>query len=437
MKRVILTIIIISLLTGSIVGCAKKRRRRKKKRGQGASRLFVKVKGRQLLADFDKDNLFEPYFIKGVNYNPMPVGRHPNDRGWEAPEEERPDNIFDDEQRLRRDFELLKKMGCNTIRLWKADSTFLKGRNRYPNRMTKKTLDLAEKYGLKVIAGFWINTKPSYCRRSRRIYKGLKFSKANTQKKTKRSFLRFINKFKRHPAILFWAIGNGKNEHFDSMDFDQLSTLYSLADELAAIAHTAEGKNFHPVAFVNGGIDMIGDITYEATDLDLKNLDIWGANVYRGETFGDLFEEYAEKSEKPLWIAEYGLDSWNSLDYRTPAAGGEDQETQAEWVGNLWDEIVANKEITIGATVKEYSDEWWRPDETLGNRKHHHTHDYYGIGPQDFNCDGYSDWYPEAPDNYFHEEWFGIMSVEEKILELDNVIPKKVYYTLKEKFGDK
>ena len=42
---------------------------------------YVKVEGRQLLVDFDRNGVYEPYLIKGVGYSPFPVGRHPSDWG--------------------------------------------------------------------------------------------------------------------------------------------------------------------------------------------------------------------------------------------------------------------------------------------------------------------------------------------------------------------
>ena len=89
---------------------------------------------------------YEPYFIKSVNYNPVPIGRSPGDRGWKDIEKGRIDNIFNDEKRRRRDFALLKEMDYNTIRIRKANSTFQKRRNRFTNRMTGKTLDIAEEF---------------------------------------------------------------------------------------------------------------------------------------------------------------------------------------------------------------------------------------------------------------------------------------------------
>ncbi|MBN1869544.1 MAG: hypothetical protein JW847_03090 [Candidatus Omnitrophica bacterium] len=435
MKQAILTFVIISLVTGVLTGCFRKPSKKKSARQtQTSLNPLVKTEGRALVADFDRNGQYEPFFVKGVAYSPIPVGRHPSDWGWGQSEVDGIDNIFDDEKLLRRDFAFLKDMGCNTIRLWKANSTFNKSNNRFPNFMTKRTLDLADEYGIKVIPGFWIDTSLPKCSNYRMIYSAPDFTKESIRAAYIKDFVKFVNQFKSHPAVLFWAIGNENNLHIDSLNFEQMSSLYSLADDMAAAAHQAEGTSFHPVAFVNGDLAEIGEIIYDTLDSNLNHLDIWGANVYRGNSFGNLFNDYAQRSEKPFWISEYGLDSWNSLSYGAPAAGGEDQDTQAQWIGNLWDEIAANKDIVIGATVMEYSDEWWKPDEWISKGGYNSTHDFFGTGPKDFDCNGSIDWYPPAPDNYFHQEWFGIMSVEDRTLEIDNATPKKAYYTLREKF---
>lgn len=36
---------------------------------------YVKLEGRQLVADFDEDGRYEPFFVKGVGYAPVPIGQ--------------------------------------------------------------------------------------------------------------------------------------------------------------------------------------------------------------------------------------------------------------------------------------------------------------------------------------------------------------------------
>jgi len=137
-------------------------------------------------------------------------------------------------------------------------------------------------------------------------------------------------------------------------------------------------------------------------------LDLWGANVYRGYSFGNLFTTYASKSTKPFWVSEYGIDA---LDNRTKT---EYQDVQASYAGHLWVEIEA-AEVCVGGTIMAYSDEWWKAGDP-------NSHDYGG--------------YPTSahPDGFSNEEWWGIFWCEDNGDAPDILHPRKVYYTLQEKW---
>jgi len=42
------------------------------------------------------------------------------------------------------------------------------------------------------------------------------FSDKETRDNIKKQFVKFVKDFSQHPAILFWAIGNENNYHFDA-----------------------------------------------------------------------------------------------------------------------------------------------------------------------------------------------------------------------------
>ncbi|HSV44105.1 MAG TPA: glycoside hydrolase family 2 TIM barrel-domain containing protein, partial [Candidatus Bathyarchaeia archaeon] len=320
----------------------------------------------QLLTDDDGDGLFEPFFIQGVGYSPVPIGRAGVQWGLT--------NIFDDEEILRRDFQLLQDMHANTIRLWKADNTN-NTLNEFPNYLTARTLDLAQEYNLKVIPGFWIEMGGHWqCGDSGRefVWDESFFDLENKQvwPSVKTDILKrwraFVTEFKDHPAILFWVIGNENNLRLGK-DAALVNAFYALVNEMAVAAHAIDVN--HPVAFVNGGIEVpvvssgeemnaFGQIITATSPA----VDIWGVNAYPGNSFGDLFETFHEISGgKPLWISEFGIDAWHS-DREDAEGGYEDQDTQAVWAAMLWDEIAAAKDFgVIGATAMEYADEWWKP----------------------------------------------------------------------------
>ena len=392
----------------------------------------VKVEGRQLMVDFDGNGVYEPYVIKGVGYSPYPIGRNVEDWGWPQGDP-RIANIFDDPTILNRDFGLLQAMYANTIRLWKGNDTQqLDG--RFPVKLTTQTLNLAESHGLKVIAGFWINTSGSVCTPGGIVYDVPDFANPTVRNDYIDRFVAYVNMFKNHPAILFWAIGNENNLHLDPNNVTQINAWYSLVNDMAREAHEAEGDTYHPVAVINGDLQYIGDPASGATDSAMPYLDIWGANVYRGSSFGTLFNEYTAKSTKPLWIAEYGIDAWYSESYINSPISQYRADLQDQWDRGLWDQITANKSVAIGATVMEYSDEWWKPTSWVGDS----SHNFAGTGPVDQNCppDGIPDWYPPFPDHFINAEWFGLVSVAPNPpYGADLVTPRDVYYSLQNRFS--
>lgn len=343
------------------------------------TKLFppVIVEGRELLVDFDRRGEYEPYLIKGIGYQPAPIGSYPQ--------------IIDNPAILERDFSLLKEMHCNTIRTW--------------GEVNQTLLDYAQAYGIKVIAGF----KP--------YTDDVEFSNPVNRQSIINQFKTYVTSYKDHPAVLFWAIGNEDNFHYNGND---ITDWYTLVNEMAKEAHDIEGDEYHPVAIVNGHIFNVGDASKKADDESMIHLDIWGMNVYIGYSYvnspfegRNFFEMYAELSEKPLWIGEYGIDAWDNIN------GREYQDVQAEWVGNNWDEIEESN-ICIGSALMAYSDEWWKD----GN-------------PNDHDYGGYStaEWGDLQPDDFANEEWWGIVAIEETS-GIDKITPREVYYNLQARWAE-
>jgi len=482
-----------------------------------AANPYVKVNGRQLEADFTGNGNYHPYIIRGVDYSPTPIGRYSSDWTYYASATNtNPDNLpnnmlADDANILNRDFYNLQQMNANTIRIWQGDNTQETSADlhpgRFPNMITTTTLDRANFYGLKVIAGFYVGpfgscnyANPTQkCTYTLNTYNGESnnpaFNAANSYDITNpvisndilTRFETYVSTFKNRPEILFWAIGNENNYSLDPNNeayaTAQIKAWYSLVNHMAAAAHAIEGTNYHPVAVVNGEIEFIGEKGI-ADDSTLPNVDIWGINTYRGESFYDLFAQYKALSTKPLWISEYGIVAWKSCNtyltscdpnnpYNTsgtqqlasvlPTQKANDESDQASWDGGLWDEIAGNGDITIGGSLMEYSDEWWKPYDWIcspstipnqinpyssyavpnGNASYcQSNHFYFG--------EGYgSNWPPQSsvnpnapippepdPGYYDNEAWFGIMGISNSYPQTqpDIMTPRQAVITLECKF---
>ena len=496
----------------------------------------VKIQNGRLWVLSSDNVTYIPYFVKAVGYQPTPIGRYPSDWGY-APTDPRSsiNNIFDDPEILNRDFSLLQQMNANTIRVWKGDNTLINcqctNNGRFPNYITnasttinkdttQNTLDLAASYGLKVIAGFWVN--PLTFDANNNIGSSDENGNPLIRQQIINNFVNYVNTFKGNRAILFWSIGNENNYQvlnsgkvsitaFENafgqsygdtifnwlqqtgnfLDFDgdiivdlnssaivdelmnqypedynsilnvlkqfsgqkltpqQLTAWYGLIDAMALAAHQAEGATYHPVAVVNGEITEIGNSADGATDSQLPDLDIWGGNEYRGESFGTLFSEYTAKSKKPLWISEFGIDAWSvtnaagindwglTLTSDLGGRGTYDPVTQSAWDLALWNEIFNNYKVTIGGSVMEYSDEWWKPYEFYcTNPDVSQTVNAASAGICNSNQKYFGNPFPAFPDDFMNQDWFGVVAISPNSFgDPDIVTPRSVYSSLQAKWA--
>ncbi|MEM2299582.1 MAG: PKD domain-containing protein [Candidatus Hadarchaeales archaeon] len=316
----------------------------------------------------------QPFTIKGVCYSPTPIGKSPA-TGY---------NWWKDPATYLNDFPMIKEMGANTIRTYGSDAT-------------REALDYAYVNGIYVIMGHWVN-----------YYLDLSIESNRNSEIEK--YLRFVRAWKNHPAVLMWSFGNEVEYNYLSAGSGRkLVDWYTLLEE--ACRRIKEEDNLHPVTYSHIdrlGPGGIGDKSLKADDESLRSLDIWSLNVYRGSSFGNLFEEYARYSRKPLILSEFGCDALNG------SLGVEDQATQASYIRNLWLEIkrkLAPAGICLGGTVFEWSDEWWKAGRPSSQEN---TAQWRNVSYGDPNM---------------NEEWWGITSISDGgYLKT----PRQAYYVLKE-----
>ncbi|MEW6089279.1 MAG: PKD domain-containing protein [bacterium] len=353
----------------------------------------VTASGRQLLINS------EPFTVKAVDYSPVPVGIDP--------EESAPyGDYFKAEYKniYERDLALLRQMGANAIHVWNLDST--------SNHL--EFLDKAYNGGVNpiyIIAGY-------------RIKPGLNIdldSTDNVREEIKSGFKTMIKMHENHPAVLMWSIGNDLNAEWKYGA--KPDALFSLIDEMAEVAHIEEGESYHPVTtplFDSNLINVIG-----AYDNSLPNLDVWGAGVYRGGTFGSLFSDYETVSSKPFMILGYGIDTYDNVNKNEYENIG--PAYQAENIKALWNEIKANSSVCIGGSIRTYSDEWWKGKYSTDTTYTDNDPGYHGTT-------GHSE--SSSPDGYLNEEWCGIMRVRDNGLNPDIMEPRFVYYMLESLWGN-
>jgi len=201
-----------------------------------------------------------------------------------------------------------------------------------------------------------------------------------------------VDHYKNHPAVLMWSLGSEWNiNRFFRPDIP------TPADAAAAIESAAQmvkaRDTGHPV------VSSYGTIVNRPNDIEIYvnqtclTIDVWSVNEYRGPGFGRLFDQWGFISGKPMFVAEYGIDAFNSR------SGLEDQPTHALFGGRLWDEIARNlsaddpNRVASGATIFEWNDEWWKAPPP---------------GRQDTGG-----WNPPGfPDGTASEDWFGVVTIQ-------------------------
>jgi hypothetical protein len=344
----------------------------------GVSTTNVTVQNRHILVNN------EPFIIRGVGYAPIPIGIDP-----EATTPYGDYYTADYSSIYDRDLLLLKQMGANSIRLW--------GWNN--NADHADFLNKAYNNGIYVVVTYWMN---STC----------DISSASGRTAIKSDFRHMVEVNKNYPAILMWAIGNELDAPW--MYGSRQDDLFSLINEMAQQAHLEEGSNAHPVTTPLSDTNLINTIS--SYDSVLPNLDIWSIQVYRGGSFGNIFNEYSIVSSKPLAILEYGIDAYDNSHPNEYELIGTPY--QAVYAASLWNEIASNTNICIGGSIMAYSDEWWKG-------KYGTPVDY---DPAYHSASGYVNLH--HPDGFANEEWWGIMRTVKDGANPDVMQPREVYYAL-------
>jgi hypothetical protein len=346
--------------------------------------------------------------INGMNWDYFPVGTNYSYSLWDQP-----DHII--KAALDDEMPLLSNMGVNSIRVYtgipKKWITYI-----YENFGIFTMLNHSfGRYGLSIDNVWYANTDYADPR-----VRSLLLSEVK----------KIAEDYKDTPGLLLYLLGNENNyglfwEGAETEDIpieDRKSTqkafpMYSLFNE-GAVAIKSVDQN-HPVALCNGDLLFLDIIAKEC-----KDVDIFGTNVYRGISFGDLFDRVKKEYGKPVLLTEFGADAFNVL------TGEEDERSQAMFALGNWKEIYVNAAgvgkagNSIGGYTFQFSDGWWK----YGQTKNLDVHD----ANASWSNGGYfSDYKPG--ENNMNEEWFGLCAKGPANSQgLYKLYPRAGYYALKE-----
>ena len=357
--------------------------------------LKLKVNGQDLI-------------VNGMNWDYFPIGTNFNYSLWKQPEQVI-QKALDDEMGL------LKNMGVNTIRVYTGiPKKWIEYIHTNYGIYTMLNHSFG-RYGL-TINGAWVaNTE---------------YSDAATQKTLLKETKEMVEEYKNTKGLLLFLLGNENNyglfwdgaETEDIPMEDRKSTvraesMYKLFNEATAAMKAIDPS--HPVAICNGDLLFLNIIAKECPAVD-----ILGVNVYRGISFGDLYERVKKEYGKPVLLTEFGSDAFNAV------ANEEDQNAQAKLLKGNWKEIYENAAgmgksgNSLGGFTFQFSDGWWK----FGQTKNLDLHD----SNASWSNGGYTFDYVKGENN-MNEEWFGICAKGPTNSNgTYQLYPRAAYYLLKD-----
>jgi hypothetical protein len=349
----------------------------------------------------------EPVMINGMNWDYFPRGTNYAYSLWN----QSPEFI---KQALDYEMALLKNMGVNAIRVYtgipKRWISYI-----YDNYGIYTMLNHSfGRYGLTVDGSWMANTE---------------YSDPRVRTLLLSEVTQLVKEYEGTPGLLLYLLGNENNyglfwdgaETEDIPVEDRKSTIraramYELFNE-AALAMKEIDTN-KPIAIANGDLLFLDLIDELAPDFD-----IFGANVYRGMTFTDLYERVKNEYGKPVLLTEFGSDAFNAQTL------SEAQRAQARYLFSNWKEIYGNAagmggiDNSLGGFTFQFSDGWWK----YGQTENLDVHDVNASWPNG----GYQFDYVEGENN-MNEEWFGIMAKgPTDINGFYELFPRTAYYMLK------
>jgi hypothetical protein len=351
----------------------------------------------------------QDFLVRGMNWDYFPIGTNYNYSLWTQP-----DDII--EAALANEMPLMKRMGVNAIRLYVG----------IPPRWVKH---IYEKYGIWSVLN---HTVGKYGYTLDGAWTGsVDYSNPKFRAAVKAELAALVEQYKGTPGLLMWLLGNENNYGFSwsSFEIEALPTgerdaakarfLYSLFGEI--IRDTKARDPNHPVAIANGDLQYIDLVASEC-----QGLDVFGANVYRGKSVGDLFEVVKAKLGVPVMFTEFGADAFDAK------RGKEDDLTQARYLLAQWREIyeqTAGKGKVgnaIGGFTFQWSDGWWKYKMET-NLEVHDTNASWPNG-------GYKEDFVEGENN-MNEEWWGICAkAPPDARGLYELQPRTAYYALQQAY---
>lgn len=332
----------------------------------------------------------EPFMLQGITYTPTKVGESPDkgtlqdwtfqdtngngkvDGPYDSWVDTNGNEIRDPDEKIVGDFQLMKEMGVNVIRLYQQ-----------PHTLDKEVLkQLCENYGIYVAIGDFFG---KYAIGSGATWEeGTDYDNPQHIKNMLASVKKMVDNFKDEPFVIMWLIGNENIYGLGCNADKKPESFFKAANEAAKLIKSLDPKK-RPVAIASGDTLFLDVFAKNCPDID-----IFGTNAYRGKYgFLGLWDSVKNVSGKPAMITEYGAPA-----YAKGYSLLEAEEFQAVYHQAAWQDMLNNScgvgaGNALGGFIFQWMDEWWKAYEPF-------YHDRKGLFAGPFL------------DGFMHEEWLGL-----------------------------
>lgn len=251
----------------------------------------------------------------------------------------------------------LVSLGGNSIRTWSAEDA-------------QEILDNAHERGLTVMFGLWVQHERH----------GFDYNDELAVKKQLDLFTSTVRKYKDHPALLLWCIGN-------EMDLFYTNTkVWNAVQDIAAMIHKEDPN--HPTSLVTAGLDSneVQEVLRKVPDLD----------IYGFNTYGDI-AKHSQNVRNYGWKGPYIISEWGPnghWEVESTKWGAPIEQTSTEKSQSYRKRFDNYIDAKRGDCIGSYVFLWGQKQET--------TSTWYGL----FTPEGY----PTEPLDQLYEVWQGAPS---------------------------
>lgn len=244
-----------------------------------------------------------------------------------------------------RRLELLAEVGGNSFRTWGAQQ--LDETRVGPDGVERPLLDHAHHLGLTVAVGFWLEHERH----------GFDYTDTAAVQKQLDELATFVRRFKDHPAILVWGVGNEVE-----IGSDNPERVFRAIETAAKLVKSIDPH--HPVMAVTA---EIGDDKASMVQRLCPSVDLLGINSYGGlSSLADRLR--AQGVDKPYLVTEYGrLGHWETGSTPWGAPYEQTSSEKASFLREGYERSIAGSPACLGG----YAFLW-------GN-KQERTHTWYGM----------------------------------------------------------